>query len=200
MISKFKMQDLKKLRNKIKELEDFIIDLETIPHYKKYKQVRQVRQLQNEIEKKLKEIGNNLELCSTKVKFNFESISNSYRLKKGKHEKQINKALFNKNVATQVLNNDSDEVKESKPKYVNKKNNTSEDSNLDRKIDKILSKIDIDSKNSEKYKKKIKNKINSVKNSKKYRDYKIKIKVGKNQDNKPKINLKLVKKNGQNSN
>lgn len=204
MTKKYTINDIKKIRKKINELEDYIIELENMESYKRYKQVREIRSLQKDIENKLKMIGNNLEISSTQVQFNYESISNTYRLKKSKHQEQIKEALFEKNLAQKVKNTNSSSsvISTAKDNSVKDQENdykVKSKDKLDKKIEKLLANVDIKGNKADQYKKKIRNKIESVKKNKKYKDYKIKLKVEKNSKNNHKINLRLVKKNGKSS-
>jgi len=195
-MKKADMSDIKFVKSRIRRLEDLITDLFEAPSYKKSKIVKNIRDIQDEIESRLQYISSHLQLSSTKIKFNFETVSRSYRSKQGKYEKSINKALFNRGVAKKVLSGNSERINSKvKQNTDTKKTNKSEQDKIDKKLDYLFKKIDMDETRSKKYKSKIKKKLSQI-DQNKLKKYKVKFKVNNKDKTKPKIKVKLVKKDG----
>ena len=195
-MKKADMSDIKFVKSRIRRLEDLITDLFEAPSYKKSKIVKDIRDIQDEIESRLQYISSHLQLSSTKIKFNFETVSRSYRSKQGKYEKSINKALFNRGVAKKVLSGNSERINSKvKQNTDTKKTNKSEQDKIDKKLDYLFKKIDMDENRSKKYKSKIKNKLSKI-DQNKLKNYKVKFKVNYKDKTKPTIKVKLVKKDG----
>src|SRR6056297_512994 len=195
-MKKADMSDIKFVKSRIRRLEDLITDLFEAPSYKKSKIVKDIRDIQDEIESRLQYISSHLQLSSTKIKFNFETVSRSYRSKQGKYEKSINKALFNRGVAKKVLSGNSERINSKvKQNTDTKKTNKSEQDKIDKKLDYLFKKIDMDETRSKKYKSKIKKKLSQI-DQNKLKKYKVKFKVNNKDKTKPKIKVKLVKKDG----
>jgi len=195
-MKKADMSDIKFVKSRIRRLEDLITDLFEAPSYKKSKIVKDIRDIQDEIESRLQYISSHLQLSSTKIKFNFETVSRSYRSKQGKYEKSINKALFNRGVEKKVLSGNSERINSNvKQNKDTKKSNKSEQDKIDKKLDHLFKKIDMDENRSKKYKSKIKNKLSKI-DQNKLKNYKVKFKVNYKDKTKPTIKVKLVKKDG----
>jgi len=195
-MKKADMSYIKFVKTRIRRLEDLMTDLFEAPSYKKSKIVKDIRDIQDEIESRLQYISSHLQLSSTKIKFNFETVSRSYRSKQGKYEKSINKALFNRGVAKKVLSGNSERINSNvKQNKDTKKSNKSEQDKIDKKLDYLFKKIDMDETRSKKYKSKIKKKLSQI-DQNKLKKYKVKFKVNNKDKTKPKIKVKLVKKDG----
>ena len=180
---KISEKDLREFENNVRFLENLINELYDAPVFKLSRIVREIRGVQENIERQISEMSRIVEMSAAMIKYRFESLVYVYRAKQGLYEKKINEALFKK-PGTFAL----DEVQK-KEKHINALGKKTE-----KQLASVLSKlVDSDDKR-EKYMNMIKKQVEAAK-SKSGKDMKVKVSISKAENGKPKIKIKLVKKN-----
>ncbi len=184
---KLTMGHLVKLERDIKTIEDLIRDMYFLPPPRLPQAVREIRELQNVIEREIKQISDNIELATVQIKFNYESSVYKYRAKQGIYERQISEALFLKPGTFLSAGDTTSKTNATQTKK------SGMDVKLKNQLSQVLDKlVDTDSK-KEKYLDMISKQIDKAKEQA-GKDMKVKVSVGKGDDGKPKIKIKLVKK------
>lgn len=185
--SKLTLSHVVKLERDIKTIEELIRDMFFLPPPRLPQAVREIRELQNVIERQIKQISDNIELATVQIKFNYESAVYKYRAKQGIYEKQINEALFLK-PGTFISGSDN---KTSTATMQDKK--SAMDIKLKNQLSQVLDKLVDSDVKKEKYLDMIAKQVDKAKEQA-GKDMKVKVSVGKGDDGKPKIKIKLVKK------
>ncbi len=192
MESKVTFNDIKKLEVKLKEIDDYVKDLYNIPNHKKHHLIRIIREIQNNIEQRVRYITENIAFSPVSVKFPFESFIYKYRAKQGYYESRINDALYRK-PGSFVFNEETGKV-EAKPLFFDeepKKKRVSEGA-LEKKIDSVLAGVVSDEAKRAMLKKQIVSQVAKAR-EKAGKDYKVKVKLTKSPEGKPKVKIKLEK-------
>ncbi len=182
--SKITLGQVVKLERDIKSIEDMIREMHFLPSIKLPQAVREIRELQNTIEREIKHISDNIELATVQIKFNYESAVYKYRAKQGIYEKQINEALFLRPGTFTAGTVQTKKVEEKKGGL---------DIKLKNQLSQVLDKLVDNDAKKEKYLDMIAKQINKAKEQA-GKDMKVKVSLGKGDDGKPKIKIKLVKK------
>lgn len=185
--SKITINHVVKLERDIKTIEELIRDMFFLPPPRLPQAVREIRELQNVIERQIKQISDNIELATVQIKFNYESAVYKYRAKQGIYERQINEALFLKPGTFTAV------AEANKSSNITQEKKSGIDIKLKNQLSQVLDKlVDSDSK-KEKYLDMIAKQVDKAKEQA-GKDMKVKVSVGKGDDGKPKIKIKLVKK------
>lgn len=176
----------------MKELEDEIKELFKAPFHRKSYHVRVIREIQNHIEQRIREYTAMVGQMSTSVKFPFENYVYVYRAKEGYFENQINEALFRPS-GSFAVDETTGKVVSTGKSVAEKVTASAKKDPLDSKLDSALSRIVKDETKRALLKQSVKEQIEAAK-KKAGGDYKVTVKVGKNDSGKPAIKVKLVKK------